>query len=59
MKKKDDVVAEETINDPYHAMYEEKAKMALLSHVDSEGRAKMVDVSGKSDTVRSAVARAR
>ena len=41
-------------------MYEKKAKGALLlSHVDSEGRAKMVDVSGKSDTVRTAVARAR
>ena len=45
--------------DPYHLMYEGKAKRALLSHVDSEGRAKMVDVSGKVDTVRSAVAMAR
>ena len=46
--------------DPYHSMYEREAKKrALLSHVDSEGRAKMVDVSGKADSVRTAVARAR
>ena len=40
-------------------MYEREAKKALLSHVDSEGRAKMVDVSGKADSIRTAVARAR
>ena len=50
---------EESGKDPYHSMYERKAKGALLSHVDSKGRAKMVDVSAKSDTVRTAVARAR
>ena len=50
---------EESDKDPYHSMYEGKAKRALLSHVDPEGRAKMVDVSGKVDTVRSAVAMAR
>jgi len=62
-KKKDDPVAEERDNqrdnDAYHSMYEGKANGGLLSHVDSEGRAKMVDVSHKSDTVRTAVARAR
>src|SRR3989454_6978847 len=30
-----------------------------LSHVDEQGRAKMVDVSGKPDTVRTAVAEGR
>ena len=58
-RKNDDVAEDERDNDAYHSMYEAKAKGALLSHVDSEGRAKMVDVSHKSDTVRTAVARAR
>jgi len=59
-RKNDDVAEDERDDDAYHSMYEGKAKGALLlSHVDSEGRAKMVDVSHKSDTVRTAVARAR
>ena len=44
--------------EPYHSMYERRAK-AALSHLDADGRAKMVDVSGKSETIRTAVARAR
>lgn len=49
--------------DPYYAMYEKNAAAAdaaaTLSHVDSNGKAKMVDVSGKSETTRAAVAGAR
>jgi len=34
----------------------EEAKVMELTHINEEGRAKMVDVSGKGDTVREAVA---
>ncbi len=45
---------------PYYRLYESMAKQSSkLSHVDDEGRARMVDVSGKQETRRTALATAR